>query len=197
MGKRRHEIVLMEGRAASHRPILKEYNIYLLDQMISVVTASTLLAYCLYTISEETVAKFGTRNLIFTVPFVLYGIFRHEVLVDLLLMQKEIHPSLFCVINGTVCGNGAGPRTMHPVIENIILASGDSVAVDSIAAKKNRSGFQALKVSSSEMKEPDKTWPGGPDHSSIFSVRRRTPASSFIEAPSAPSTARSFLLLIS
>jgi 4-hydroxybenzoate polyprenyltransferase len=81
MGKRRHEIVLMEGRAASHRPILKEYNIYLLDQMISVVTASTLLAYCLYTISEETVAKFGTRNLIYTVPFVLYGIFRYLYLI--------------------------------------------------------------------------------------------------------------------
>lgn len=81
MGKRRHEIVLMEGRAASHRPILKEYNIYLLDQMISVVTASTLLAYCLYTISEETVAKFGTRDLIFTVPFVLYGIFRYLYLI--------------------------------------------------------------------------------------------------------------------
>lgn len=81
MGKRRHEIVLMEGQAASHRPILKEYNVYLLDQMISVVTASTLLAYCLYTISEETVTKFGTRNLIFTVPFVLYGIFRYLYLI--------------------------------------------------------------------------------------------------------------------
>jgi 4-hydroxybenzoate polyprenyltransferase len=81
MGKRRHEIVLMEGHASSHRPILKEYNIYLLDQMISVVTASTLLAYCLYTISEETVAKFGTRNLIYTVPFVLYGIFRYLYLI--------------------------------------------------------------------------------------------------------------------
>ena len=81
MGKRRHEIVLMEGQASSHRPILKEYNIYLLDQMISVVTASTLLAYCLYTISEETVAKFGTRDLIYTVPFVLYGIFRYLYLI--------------------------------------------------------------------------------------------------------------------
>ena len=64
MGKRRHELVLLEGSAANHRPILKEYNTDLLDQMISVVTASTLVAYCLYTISEETVAKFGTRNLI-------------------------------------------------------------------------------------------------------------------------------------
>jgi 4-hydroxybenzoate polyprenyltransferase len=83
MGKRRHEIVLLEGDAANHRPILKEYNTTLLDQMISVVTASTLIAYCLYTISEETVAKFGTRKLIFTVPFVLYGIFRYLYLIHL------------------------------------------------------------------------------------------------------------------
>jgi len=83
MGKRRHEIVLLEGDAANHRPILKEYNTTLLDQMISVVTASTLIAYCLYTISEETVAKFGTRKLIYTVPFVLYGIFRYLYLIHL------------------------------------------------------------------------------------------------------------------
>ena len=81
MGKRRHELVLMEGQASNHRPILKEYSIYLLDQMISVVTASTLIAYCLYTISDETISKFGTRNLIFTVPFVLYGIFRYLYLI--------------------------------------------------------------------------------------------------------------------
>jgi 4-hydroxybenzoate polyprenyltransferase len=81
MGKRRHELVLLDKDATTHRPILREYNTYLLDQMISVVTASTLVAYCLYTISEETVAKFGTRNLIFTVPFVLYGIFRYLYLI--------------------------------------------------------------------------------------------------------------------
>jgi 4-hydroxybenzoate polyprenyltransferase len=81
MGKRRYELVLLDKDAASHRPILREYNTYLLDQMISVVTASTLVAYCLYTISAETVTKFGTRNLIFTVPFVLYGIFRYLYLI--------------------------------------------------------------------------------------------------------------------
>ena len=81
MGKRRHELVLLDEDATTHRPILKEYNTYLLDQMISVVTASTLVAYCLYTISDDTVAKFGTRNLIFTVPFVLYGIFRYLYLI--------------------------------------------------------------------------------------------------------------------
>jgi 4-hydroxybenzoate polyprenyltransferase len=81
MGKRRHELVLLDRTAMSHRPILREYNTYLLDQMISVVTASTLVAYCLYTISEETVAKFGTSRLIYTVPFVLYGIFRYLYLI--------------------------------------------------------------------------------------------------------------------
>ena len=81
MGKRRHELVLLDRSAMSHRPILKEYNTYLLDQMIAVVTASTLLAYCLYTISEETVAKFGTTKLIYTIPFVLYGIFRYLYLI--------------------------------------------------------------------------------------------------------------------
>lgn len=81
LSKRRHELVLLEDGASDHRPILEEYSPYLLDQMIAVVTASTVIAYCLYTISEETVTKFGTTNLIFTVPFVLYGIFRYLYLI--------------------------------------------------------------------------------------------------------------------
>lgn len=59
----------------------------------------------------------------------------HEVLVDLLYMQKELHPGLFCVMDGTVCGDGAGPRTMVPCVKNIILAGGDSLAVDAVAAR--------------------------------------------------------------
>jgi len=81
MSKRRHELLLLEENASSHRPILKEYSAYLLDQMIAVVTASTLIAYCLYTISEETIKKFGTKNLVFSTPFVLYGIFRYLYLI--------------------------------------------------------------------------------------------------------------------
>jgi len=81
MSKRRHELVILEDKAPNHRPILKEYSPYLLDQMISVVTASTVIAYCLYTISAETVEKFGTRNLIYSSIFVLYGIFRYLYLV--------------------------------------------------------------------------------------------------------------------
>ncbi len=81
LSKRRHELVFLEEDASHHRPILEEYSPYLLDQMISVVTASTVMAYCLYTISEETVAKFGSSRLIYTVPFVLYGIFRYLYLI--------------------------------------------------------------------------------------------------------------------
>jgi 4-hydroxybenzoate polyprenyltransferase len=81
LGKRRHEIVVLNADAPLHRPILHEYSAYLLDQMISVVTASTVIAYCLYTVSEETVRKFGTSDLIYTTPFVLYGVFRYLYLV--------------------------------------------------------------------------------------------------------------------
>jgi uncharacterized protein (DUF362 family) len=59
----------------------------------------------------------------------------HEVLVDLLIMQRELHPHVFAVMDGTVCGDGAGPRTMNPVEGNVVLASADSVAIDAVAAK--------------------------------------------------------------
>ncbi|MBU0694130.1 MAG: decaprenyl-phosphate phosphoribosyltransferase [Candidatus Omnitrophica bacterium] len=81
LGKRRYELVALGEEASNHRNVLKKYSPYLLDQMISIVTAATVVAYCLYTVSEETIGKFGTRNLIFTVPFVLYGIFRYLYLI--------------------------------------------------------------------------------------------------------------------
>jgi 4-hydroxybenzoate polyprenyltransferase len=81
LSKRRAEIVTLADGATGHRRILAEYSPYLLDQMIGVVTASTLLAYAFYTISPETVAKFGTDRLLWTVPFPLYGIFRYLYLV--------------------------------------------------------------------------------------------------------------------
>lgn len=81
LSKRRQELVLLADGATSHRRILEEYSTALLDQMIAVVTASTLMAYALYTVSPETVAKFGTDRLIYTLPFPLYGIFRYLYLV--------------------------------------------------------------------------------------------------------------------
>jgi 4-hydroxybenzoate polyprenyltransferase len=81
LSKRRAELVTLAGDARGHRRILAEYSPYLLDQMISVVTASTLLAYAFYTIDPGTVEKFGTDRLLWTVPFPLYGIFRYLYLV--------------------------------------------------------------------------------------------------------------------
>lgn len=106
MSKRRHELVILEDKAVEHRPILKEYSAYLLDQMIAVVTASTLIAYCLYTIAPETVEKFGTRNLVYTSAFVLYGIFRY-----LYIVHKK--------------GKGGSPEELviqdKPLLVNILL----------------------------------------------------------------------------
>jgi 4-hydroxybenzoate polyprenyltransferase len=81
LAKRRHELTLLAEGATSHRRILEEYSPYLLDQMIAVVTASTLMGYALYTVSPDTVAKFGTDKLALTIPFPLYGIFRYLYLV--------------------------------------------------------------------------------------------------------------------
>jgi 4-hydroxybenzoate polyprenyltransferase len=81
LSKRRHELILLADNAHSHRKILREYSPHLLDQMIGVVTASTLMAYALYTMAPETKEKFGTSYMILTIPFVIYGIFRYLYLV--------------------------------------------------------------------------------------------------------------------
>ena len=70
--------------------------------------------------------------------------YMHEVLVDLMYMQKELHPGIFTVMDGTVCGDGAGPRTMEPVVGNVILAGADSVAIDAVAARLM--GFDPLSI---------------------------------------------------
>lgn len=81
LSKRRHEITLLADGAVQHRRILNEYSPYLLDQMIGVVTASTLMAYIIYCTSSDTVERFGTRLLVLTVPFPIYGIMRYLYLV--------------------------------------------------------------------------------------------------------------------
>ena len=81
LSKRRHELLLLGDGAIDHRRILEEYTPYLLDQMIAVVTASTLIAYSVYATSPETAERLGTTRLGVTIPFVLYGIFRYLYLV--------------------------------------------------------------------------------------------------------------------
>ncbi|MFX1237668.1 MAG: DUF362 domain-containing protein [Promethearchaeota archaeon] len=75
--------------------------------------------------------------------------FMSEVLVDLLIVQKQIHPNIMAVVDGTVCGDGAGPRTMIPRIKNHILAGYDQVAVDAVIAKLL--GFDPLKLPAIKM----------------------------------------------
>ena len=104
LSKRRHELTLLADNATGHRRILDEYNPYLLDQMIGVVTASTLMAYIIYCTSQETIERFGTRNLVLTVPLPIYGILRYLYLVhrrdgggnpsELLITDR---PLLICV----------------------------------------------------------------------------------------------------
>ncbi len=79
--KRRQELALTGSTASTHRKVLGNYGIGFLDQMISVATASTVIAYALYTVSPQTVYRFKTRNLAFTIPFVLYGIYRYLYLI--------------------------------------------------------------------------------------------------------------------
>lgn len=81
LGKRRAEVLALGADAVRHRPVLADYSAGVLDQMIAVVTASTVTAYALYTMSAETVAKFQTHLLPATLPFVLYGVFRYLYLL--------------------------------------------------------------------------------------------------------------------
>ncbi len=79
LAKRRHELILLVNDAHRHRKSLAEYSSTFLDQMIAIVTTSTVLSYAMFTVSSESLEyqRFQTHNLIYTVPFVLYGIFRY------------------------------------------------------------------------------------------------------------------------
>jgi 4-hydroxybenzoate polyprenyltransferase len=105
-GKRRDELLILDTQAGNHRKILAEYSPYFLDQMISVVTASTVVAYAFYTLSPEVQIKLQTKYMELTIPFVLYGVFRYLYLIH----QKE---------------GGGSPTKMllgdPPLLINIIL----------------------------------------------------------------------------
>lgn len=104
LAKRRHELTLLSDGAKEHRPILEEYDPYLLDQMIAIVAAATLVAYVIYCASPETHEYFGTDWLVLTTPFPIYGLFRYLYLVhrkqgggspsEMLLLDR---PLLSCV----------------------------------------------------------------------------------------------------
>jgi 4-hydroxybenzoate polyprenyltransferase len=107
LSKRRWEIITLgRGEASKHRKVLSQYSPHLLDQMITVTTAGILLSYMLYCTAPETVRKFNTAHLIYTFPFVLYGIFRYLYLI----YQKK---------------QGGNPERIilsdHPLLASVIL----------------------------------------------------------------------------
>ena len=81
LAKRRAELALLGSDASRHRRILEEYSTPLLDQLITVLCAATIVAYALYTVAPETMHKFGGDRLKFTVPFVLFGLMRYLFLI--------------------------------------------------------------------------------------------------------------------
>ena len=81
LSKRRHELVVLGREAGIHRSILSRYSPYFLDQLIGIVTASTVMSYALYTLSSDVQMKFPGKRLDLTIPFVLFGIFRYLYLV--------------------------------------------------------------------------------------------------------------------
>ena len=78
LGKRRHELVLLGDEADAHRGALSQYTVGLLDSWLTALSGATIVTYALYTQAERTVQHFGTSNLIYTVPFVVYALFRYQ-----------------------------------------------------------------------------------------------------------------------
>jgi 4-hydroxybenzoate polyprenyltransferase len=89
--KRRQEIILLGDAAGRHRNILKSYSVPFLDQLIGIVTAATIVSYAIYTLSPDVTQRTGTRYMILTLPFVIYGIFRYLYLVH--VMEKGGSPT--------------------------------------------------------------------------------------------------------
>ena len=85
----------------------------------------------------------------------------HKTLVDLLAIQKEIHPGLFAVMDGTTAGDGPGPRTMRPVIKNVLLASADQVAIDAVASRMM--GFDPMSLEYIAVADEQKLGHGRPE----------------------------------
>jgi 4-hydroxybenzoate polyprenyltransferase len=111
LSKRRHELVLLGDHASDHRAILADYSPYFLDQLISIVTASTVVSYALYTLSPDVQSKFPGKRLEMTIPFVLFGIFRY----------------LHLIHHGAQGGNPTRSLFTDPVLFSVVLFWASSV----------------------------------------------------------------------
>lgn len=81
LGKRRHEVMFLNGEAVSHRPVLESYSVGFLDQLLQVVTTSTFIFYCLYSVKASPGTDIQSEKMMLTIPFVTYGIFRYLYLI--------------------------------------------------------------------------------------------------------------------
>ena len=93
--KRRQELKLLEKKAIQHRHVLAEYNLYFIDQMIAIITSSIVITYMLYAVDARTVRKFGSNNLMYSIPFVFYGIFRYLYLIHKVFRNGDPTQMLF------------------------------------------------------------------------------------------------------
>lgn len=106
MSKRRGELMLVrESNDFSERPVLREYDVAFIDQIITITAAGMAISYALYTVAERTVAMFNTENLIFTTVFVLFGIFRYLFLIR--RKKTEDNPTLLLVSDTVMMVNVA------------------------------------------------------------------------------------------
>lgn len=106
--KRRHEKVLLEDGGERHREALAGYDRHLLDMQIAITSCATLVCYAIYTLSEETIRRFGTNRMGLTIPFVVFGIFRYLELVyrhdeggrpeKVLLTDKVLIVTVICYV---------------------------------------------------------------------------------------------------
>jgi 4-hydroxybenzoate polyprenyltransferase len=122
-GKRRHELSLLQEEAHNHRQSLDGYSIQFLDLMMTITAGAAVVTYALYTMADETVARFNSHSLVLTIPFVLYGIFRYLFLVHkrmgggdparLLVTDAPtlVNLGLWVIV---VCFSLYGPRAWHP-----------------------------------------------------------------------------------
>jgi 4-hydroxybenzoate polyprenyltransferase len=80
-GKRRHELVLLETEAGNHRRTLNDYSLAFLDSIMTICAGAAVITYALYTRADETILRVGSRGMLITIPFVVYGVFRYLFLI--------------------------------------------------------------------------------------------------------------------
>lgn len=96
--KRRQELRFLKKKATAHRRVLTKYSFLFIDQMVPIITSSIVVVYMLYTVDARTVKEFGTNHLIYSIPFVYYGIFRYLYLIH--KRHKGIDPTRILLSDG-------------------------------------------------------------------------------------------------